>query len=89
MANFTITLTNRTGGTVNSETLISWAWFDSIDLTNLGSPTDKGSAESTDGSGVLTISAPNSTLNPGQAGTLLIMSNDFVESGAYFLDVTS
>ena len=49
MANFTITLTNRTGGTVNSETLISWAWFDSIDLTNLGSPTDKGSAESTDG----------------------------------------
>lgn len=55
-----------------SATGLDWAWFDSTDPATWGAPSVKGSAESTDGSGLLTITLTGTTLNVGQQGMLVV-----------------
>lgn len=53
-----------------SLTNIRWSWFDQPDPKDQVAPTDQGTAESTDGSGNISIDLPNSTLTSGQIGWL-------------------
>jgi hypothetical protein len=55
-----------------SLTGLDWAWFDSIDPATWDAPAVSGSAESTDGSGVLSIDLTGTTLDVGQQGMLVI-----------------
>lgn len=51
---------------------LKWSWFDQSDPNNFTAPTDQGLVESTDGSGNISISMPNSTLTTGQTGFLVL-----------------
>lgn len=87
MASAKIKLMERDGTIRTSLTNINWAWFDSTNPSTFSAPSDKGSTESTDVNGYLEVSLPSSTLTPGQAGTLVILSNDTLDSGVYVLEV--
>ena len=87
MANIKLKLAERSGVVRTSLTNISWAWFDSIDPSAFVAPTDKGNTETTDANGFLEIALSSSTLTPGQAGTLVILSSDTLDTGAYILEV--
>jgi hypothetical protein len=87
VANIKLKLAERNGTTRTSLTSISWAWFDSIDPNSFVAPTDKGNTETTDANGFLEITLSSSTLTPGQAGTLVIMSSDTLDTGVYTLEV--
>lgn len=87
MANIKLKLAERNGTARTSLTSISWAWFDSTDPSTFVAPTDKGNTETTDANGFIEIVLSSSTLTPGQAGTLVIMSSDTLDSGAYILEV--
>lgn len=73
-----ITLTLTTNGTTPAASLSSlkWAWFDQVTPDLFSAPTDKGAIETTDGSGVLSISIPNSTKTSGQVGWLIVTDSD-------------
>jgi len=51
---------------------LKWAWFDEVTPNLFNAPTDKGAAGSTDGSGELVLTLPNTTLTTGQTGWLEI-----------------
>lgn len=55
---------------------LKWAWFDSVNPGSFSAPTDKGTAETTDGSGNLVISLPNSLLANGEIGWLIVSDSD-------------
>ncbi len=55
-----------------SETALRWAWFDGADPSAWDAPSAQGSGESTDGSGVLTITLTGTALNVGDTGYLVV-----------------
>lgn len=71
-----VTLVDAEGAPAASVTGLKWAWFDEITPDQFGEPTDKGAAELTDGSGVLTISLPNSSKTSGQVGWLIVTNSN-------------
>ena len=75
-ASITITLVNESGTAQSSLSSLKWAWFDQITPNLFTAPTDQGSAEVTDGSGVLTISLPGSSKTSGQVGWLIVTNSD-------------
>ena len=87
MANIKIKLVERDGTARTSLTNISWAWFDGTDPSTFVAPTDKGSTGTTDTSGFFTQSLTSSTLNPGQSGTLVLLSSDNLDTSAFILEV--
>ncbi len=66
-----IILHSKAGAAQASLSAVSWAWFDEAP-GSLDAPTDKGSVETTDGSGSMTLSMPSSSLTSGQVGTLIL-----------------
>lgn len=73
----TVQITLTTNGTTPAASLtgLKWAWFDSADPSSFDAPTDSGSIETTDGSGVLNISV-RSALASGGIGWLIITNSD-------------
>lgn len=73
----TITLVDINNAALLNLSNLKWAWFD-FATPNLftAAPTDKGTTESTDGSGVCTIDLPNTALTSGQIGWLIITDSD-------------
>ena len=82
------TLVTRDGAIRPNLTALSWAWFDNSDPVNFIAPTDTGEVETTDGSGVINVLIPNTTLGAGQIGTLVLRSDDGTLLGAYNLEVS-
>lgn len=76
VASVTLSLVSAAGAAASSLTGLKWAWFDQVTPDAFVAPTDKGSIESTDASGVLTVSLPNSTKTPGQVGWLIVTDSD-------------
>jgi hypothetical protein len=59
-----------------SLTGLDWAFFDENKPSDLTTPVNQGTGESTDGSGVLTLSVPDSTLSNGGVGYLIVSDTD-------------
>jgi hypothetical protein len=85
----TCTLVTRSGAAIPNLTALSWAWFDAVDPNLFGAPSDQGEVETTDGSGVIEVSLPSTTLTAGQSGTLVLRADDGSSLGAYNLAVAS
>src|SRR4030095_10624418 len=51
---------------------LHWRWFDYTDINSAVAPTDRGSAGTTDASGIFEVPLPNSTKTNGQTGLLEI-----------------
>lgn len=69
-------ITDVTGASVGAQTGIQWAWFDSVDPDALGSPSAQGTAEVTDGTGLLEITLPTSiSTAKGSQGTMVLRSD--------------
>lgn len=83
----TCTLVDRNGQPLPNLASLSWAWFDATDPASFGAPTDQGDAELTDGSAELVIDLNNTSLLPGQTGTLVLRSDSGASFGAYNLEV--
>lgn len=77
-----ITLIDEADAVRADLTEITWAFYESVNITNLGTAVNSGSLETTDGSGVINIPLPSTTYNAGQVGTLLL-SNAYGFLGAY------
>lgn len=73
----TVTLTLTTDGSTPAASLtgLKWAWWDEPRPDLFSAPTSKGAVESTDGSGVLTITV-QSALSSGGIGWLTITNSD-------------
>ena len=71
----TVTLVNSSGTTQTSLTGLKWCWFDQVTPNLLMFPADQGEIETTDGSGVLTITV-NTTLASGATGWLEVTNSD-------------
>lgn len=73
-----VTITLTTDGSTPAASLsnLKWAFFDQVTPDLFVSPTNKGSVETTDGSGVLTIPIPSTSLNAGQVGWLIVTDSD-------------
>ncbi len=82
-----ITLVSKTGTLQSSLTSLSWAWFDTDDIGSAIAPSDQGTTETTDGSAVINIEIPNTTLAAAQDGILVVQSDDKTKLGAYVLTV--
>jgi 6-phosphogluconolactonase (cycloisomerase 2 family) len=67
-----ITLVNTSNVPWASLTGVSWALFDQTGTASLGAPSVKGSAGTTNASGVMTLNITGTTLAPGANGTLLV-----------------
>jgi hypothetical protein len=76
VSSVTITLVNESGTPQTGLSSLKWCWFDEVTPNLFNAPTDKGSAESTDGSGVLTIPLPNTNKSSGQVGWLIVTNSD-------------
>ena len=78
----TITLTLNSAPSTPAANLsgLKWAWFDEITPDLFNAPTDTGAVETTDGSGVLVITLPYTTLTSGQVGFLIITDSNGVPS---------
>ena len=72
----TITLTSDGTTPRANLTALKWAWFDQVTPNLFAAPTDQGNAETTDASGVLVLSLPNSALAFGGVGFLIITDSD-------------
>ncbi len=72
----TVTLVNESNAAQSSLSSLKWAWFDEVRPDLFVAPTDQGSAETTDGSGVLTVDLPNSSRGSGQVGWLVVTNSD-------------
>lgn len=70
----TVTLTLTTNGSTPAASLtgLRWAFFDQALPNNFTAPTAKGTGESTDGSGVLSIAITGTSLAPGATGYLVV-----------------
>lgn len=71
----TITLTSDGTTPIASATGLKWAWFDQARPQHFNSPASQGEVETTDGSGVLTITV-QSSLAPGGVGWLTVTDSD-------------
>lgn len=71
-----VTLVNAGNSPQASLTGLKWAWFDGVTPDAFGAPTDQGTGEITDGSGILTVSIGNSTKTSGQVGWLVVTDSD-------------
>ena len=67
-------------------TNLSWSWFDAAPATGV-SPTDTGTGEITDASGNFVVAIPNTTLNAGQVGYLVVVNQASGWQGIYPLTV--
>jgi len=76
LASISITLTTNGTTPAASLTGLKWAWFDQITPDLFVAPTDKGSVGSTNSSGVLALTLPNSTKTSGQIGWLVVTNSD-------------
>jgi hypothetical protein len=72
----TITLVNETGTAQASLSSLKWAWFDEVTPNLFTAPTDQGSAEVTNGSGVLTVTLTGSAKTTGEVGWLIVTNSD-------------
>lgn len=72
----TVTLVDTGGSPRASLAGLNWAWFDGITPDVLGAPTDQGTGETTDGSGVFTTLIPNTTKTTGGVGWLIVSDSD-------------
>lgn len=68
----TLTLFNPSDAPAANLSSLRWAWFDQITPDLFASPTDKGTLETTDAVGTLTIPLPNSKLTAGAVGWLIV-----------------
>ena len=87
MSTVRLTLAERTGTRRESLTNIKWAWFDQTDPQNFTAPTDTGTTETTDATGLIEVTLSGSALAVGQQGCLALMTSDNVDSGLYRLTV--
>lgn len=73
----TVTVTLTTDGTTPAASLsgLKWAFFDSPQPQSFGAPASQGTGETTDGSGVLTLSV-DTTLASGGVGWLEVTDSD-------------
>lgn len=71
----TVTLVNTSGTAQASLTSLKWAWYDQVTPNLHMYPADQGEIETTDGSGVLTISVMT-TLASGATGWLVVTNSD-------------
>lgn len=73
----TVTVTLTADGTTPFASLsgLKWAWWDSATPDLMGMPSDQGAVETTDASGVLSITV-NSTLGAGATGWLVVTDSD-------------
>lgn len=73
----TVQLTLTTNGSTPAANLtgLKWAWFDNPNPASFAAPTDSGSIESTDGTGILNISV-RSALASGGIGWLILTDSD-------------
>lgn len=74
-----------TDGTTPAANLsnLKWAWFDQSSPNLFAAPTDKGVAETTDGTGVLAISLPSTTLAAGAIGWLIVTNSNGSPSSSH------
>jgi hypothetical protein len=70
----TVTLSLFTPADASAANLsgLRWAWFDQVTPDLFVAPTDKGTLETTDAGGTLTIPLPNSQLAVGAVGWLIV-----------------
>lgn len=76
VATATLNLVSAAGAAIISAAGLKWAWFDQITPDLFAAPTDQGSVENTDDSGVLVVNLPNSTKTTGQVGWLIVTNSD-------------
>ncbi len=71
-------ITDIEGTETTNLTNIKYKWFDSTDLSALGSSTADGTTEVTDGTGLLEVTLPNglATTAKGSQGTLMLQVDD-------------
>lgn len=67
---------------------LHWQWTDITDANSATPPSDHGNAATSDGSGIVTIQLPNSTLTNGGTGLLELWSSAGTSVGSAFLTVT-
>ncbi len=72
----TVQLVDTANNPRASLTGLKWAWFDEITPDLLNAPTDKGTGETTDGSGNLVVDLPNTLKSSGQVGWLVVSNSD-------------
>lgn len=87
MATVKLILTERTSTLRANLTNLKWAWFDQTAPNNFTTPTDTGTTETTDVSGVIEISLTGTSLVAGQYGCLALSTSDDVDLGLYRLRV--
>lgn len=66
---------------------LKWAWFDQTLTNNFVTPTDTGTAETTNVNGLLEIQLSGTSLVPGDYGCLALSTSDDVDLGLYRLRV--
>lgn len=72
----TITLVDEVGAEQINLTGLKWAFFDEVTPDLFAAPVDQGAIETTNGSGVLTIDLPHTTLGAGGVGWLIVTNSD-------------
>ena len=74
----TVTLTLTTDGSTPAASLtgLKWAFFDQATPDLFTAPSAKGAIETTNGSGVIVIPVPGTTLTPGQVGWLTVTDSN-------------
>lgn len=69
-------ITDVTGTSVGAQTGIQWAWFDEENPSQLTTAVTQGTAEITDGTGLLEITLPTTILTPkGSKGTMVLRAD--------------
>lgn len=71
-----VTLTTNGSTPAASLTGLKWAWFDQATPDAFVAPTDKGTAETTDASGVLVVPLANTAKAAGETGWLIVTDSD-------------
>lgn len=71
----TLALVNATDAPAANLSGLRWAWFDQATPDLFMAPTDNGTIETTDASGVLSIPLPNSQLAAGGIGWLIVTNS--------------
>jgi hypothetical protein len=71
----TVNLVNTSGSAQSGLSSLKWAFWDEVTPNLMLHPTDQGSAETTDGSGVLAITV-HTTLSAGGIGWLVVTNSD-------------
>jgi hypothetical protein len=75
----TITLVDNGGSPLPNLTALKWSFFDEATPDILLAPVNQASNGVTDGNGVFSVSTPNSSLNLGEIGYLVVSDTDGTE----------